>query len=89
MSCALHHRVPGKRIFMERFPFAIVFFADAEPVDILAVEPLKRRPGYWRSCQSVLRYSSSARWLWGVRPSPNVWPAPDWPRSVVSYVSPP
>lgn len=43
-------RVPVKRVFMERFPFAVVFFlADADTVHVVAVEALKRRPGYWRS----------------------------------------
>ena len=43
-------RVPVKRVFMDRFPFAVVFFlADGETVHVIAVEALKRRPGYWRS----------------------------------------
>lgn len=43
-------RVPIKRVFMDRFPFAVVFFlADADTVHVVAVEALKRRPGYWQS----------------------------------------
>jgi plasmid stabilization system protein ParE len=42
-------RVPVKRVFMERIPFAVVFFADADTVHVVAVEALQRRPGYWRS----------------------------------------
>ncbi len=43
-------RIPIKRVFMERFPFAVVFFlADADTVHVIAVEALKRRPGYWRA----------------------------------------
>jgi plasmid stabilization system protein ParE len=43
-------RVPVKRVFMERFPFAVVFFiADTDTVHVVAVEALRRRPGYWRS----------------------------------------
>jgi plasmid stabilization system protein ParE len=43
-------RLPVKRVFMERFPYAVVFFlADADTVHVVAVEALKRRPGYWRS----------------------------------------
>ena len=43
-------RVPVKRVFMERFPFAVVFFlADADTVRVVAVEALRRRPGYWQS----------------------------------------
>lgn len=42
-------RLPVKRVLMERFPFAVVFFAEADTVRVLAVEALRRRPGYWRS----------------------------------------
>jgi plasmid stabilization system protein ParE len=41
--------VPVKRVFMDRFPFAVVFFTNADVVHVAAVESLKRRPGYWRS----------------------------------------
>ena len=33
-------RVPIKRVFMERFPFAVVFFVDADAVRVVAVEAL-------------------------------------------------
>ena len=42
-------RLPIKRVFMDRFPFAVVFFVDADAVHVVAVEALRRRPGYWRS----------------------------------------
>lgn len=42
-------RLPVKRVFMERFPFAVVFFVDGDEVRVIAVEALRRRPGYWRS----------------------------------------
>lgn len=41
-------RLPIKRVLMDRFPFAVVFFIDADVVRIVAVEALRRRPGYWR-----------------------------------------
>lgn len=42
-------RVPVKRVFMERFPFAVVFFIEGDVVRVVAVEALRRRPGYWRA----------------------------------------
>jgi plasmid stabilization system protein ParE len=42
-------RVAVKRVFMDRFPYAVVFFTNADVVHVVAVESLKRRPGYWRS----------------------------------------
>jgi plasmid stabilization system protein ParE len=42
-------RLPIKRVLMDRFPFAVVFFIEADVVRIVAVEALRRRPGYWRS----------------------------------------
>lgn len=42
-------RLPIKRVFMDRFPFAVVFFIDGDVVRVVAVEALRRRPGYWRA----------------------------------------
>jgi plasmid stabilization system protein ParE len=42
-------RLPIKRVFMERFPFAVVFLVEGASVRVVAVEALRRRPGYWRS----------------------------------------
>ena len=42
-------RQPLKRVFLERFPFAVVFFVDGDAVKVVALEALKKRPGYWRS----------------------------------------
>ncbi len=42
-------RVPVKRVFLDRFPFAVVFFEDGDRVTVVAVEALRRRPGYWRA----------------------------------------
>ena len=39
---------PLRRLFLERFPFAVVFFVDADDVHVVAVEALRRSPGYWR-----------------------------------------
>jgi hypothetical protein len=35
--------------FLDRFPFAVVFFIEGETVHVVAVEALRKRPGYWRS----------------------------------------
>ncbi|MBA2540594.1 MAG: hypothetical protein H0V17_13215 [Deltaproteobacteria bacterium] len=42
-------RLPLKRVLLDRFPFAIVFYVENEVVTVVAVEALKKRPGYWRS----------------------------------------
>lgn len=42
-------RLPIKRVFMERFPFAVVFFVEVDAVHVVAVEALRRRPGYWKA----------------------------------------
>jgi plasmid stabilization system protein ParE len=42
-------RMPVKRVFMDRFPFAVVFFVDGDNIHVVAVEALRRRPGYWRA----------------------------------------
>lgn len=40
--------LPVKRVFLDRFPFAVVFFVDRDTVHVVAVEALRKRPGYWR-----------------------------------------
>lgn len=42
-------RVPVRRVFMHRFPFAVVFYVDDKLVQVVALEALRRRPGYWRA----------------------------------------
>jgi plasmid stabilization system protein ParE len=42
-------RVPVRRVFLDRFPFAVVFFADGDQVMVVAIEALRRRPGYWQA----------------------------------------
>lgn len=42
-------RVPIKRVFLESYPFAVVFFTENETVYVVALEALRKRPGYWRS----------------------------------------
>jgi plasmid stabilization system protein ParE len=42
-------RLPIKRVFLERFPFAVVFYIDDNTVYVVALEALRRQPGYWRS----------------------------------------
>ena len=41
-------RVPLKRVFLDRFPFAVVYYVDGEMVYVVALEALRKRPGYWR-----------------------------------------
>jgi plasmid stabilization system protein ParE len=42
-------RLPVKRVFIDRFPFAVVFYVEDETVYIIAIEALRKRPGYWHS----------------------------------------
>jgi plasmid stabilization system protein ParE len=41
-------RLPLKRVFLDRFPFAVVFYVEEDEVHVVAVEALRKRPGYWR-----------------------------------------
>ena len=41
-------RVPLKRVFLDRFPFAIVFYIEDETVHVVSLEALRSQPGYWR-----------------------------------------
>jgi plasmid stabilization system protein ParE len=41
-------RLPIKRVFLDRFPFAITFYVEQDTVHVIAVEALRRRPGYWQ-----------------------------------------
>lgn len=42
-------RLPLKRVFLDRFPFAVVFYVEEDEVHVVAVEALRRSPGYWRA----------------------------------------
>lgn len=42
-------RLPIKRVFLDRFPFAVVFYVERDTVHVVALEALRKRPGYWRS----------------------------------------
>lgn len=42
-------RFAVKRVFLDRFPFAVVFVVEDEVVRVVALEALSKRPGYWRS----------------------------------------
>jgi len=42
-------RLPIKRVFLDRFPFAVVFYVDDETVHVVALEALRRRPSDWRA----------------------------------------
>ncbi len=42
-------RLPIKRVFLDRFPFAVVFYVEDETVHVVALEALRRRPSYWRA----------------------------------------
>jgi toxin ParE1/3/4 len=37
-----------RRVFPERFPYAVIFVVAGETVEVLAFAHLRRRPGYWR-----------------------------------------
>src|SRR5262245_57187019 len=40
-------RLPIKRVFLDRFPFAVVFYTEDDTVHVVAIEALRKRPGYW------------------------------------------
>jgi plasmid stabilization system protein ParE len=42
-------RIPLKRVFLDRFPFAVVFYIEEDEVHVVAVEALRKQPGYWRA----------------------------------------
>src|SRR5215475_6438895 len=42
-------RLPLKRVFLESFPSAVVFYIEDERVYVVALEALRKEPGYWRS----------------------------------------
>jgi plasmid stabilization system protein ParE len=42
-------RLPVKRVLLDRFPYAVVFFEEGDTVRVVAVEAFRRRPGYWSS----------------------------------------
>lgn len=42
-------RLPLKRVFLDRFPLAVVFYIEEDEVHVVAVEALRKRPGYWRA----------------------------------------
>lgn len=43
------HQQGTRRVFPKSFPCAIVYREMHEALDILAVAPFRRKPGYWRS----------------------------------------
>ena len=45
----IQFRLPLKRVFLASFPFAVVFYVEHEKVYVVALEALRREPGYWRS----------------------------------------
>ena len=42
-------RLPIKRVLLDRFPFAVVFYVERETIYVVAIEALRRKPGYWVS----------------------------------------
>jgi hypothetical protein len=42
-------RLPIKRVYLDRFPYALVFYVDNDVVYVVALEALRKRPGYWRA----------------------------------------
>lgn len=45
----VRYRRPIKRLILERYPFAVVFYQEDAEVFVVAIEALRRRPGYWRA----------------------------------------
>jgi plasmid stabilization system protein ParE len=45
----VRHRLPVKRVLLDRFPFAVVFCVENDTVQVIAVEALRKRPEYWRA----------------------------------------
>lgn len=43
--------LPVRRVFVRRFPYAIVFIELPTRIRILAIAHQRRRPGYWRGRQ--------------------------------------
>ena len=41
-------RQPVKRVFLDPFPFAVVFFIENNVVTVVALEAFRKRPRYWR-----------------------------------------
>ena len=41
-------RKPARRHFSREFPYGIIYVERPEDIWILAVMPLRRKPGYWR-----------------------------------------
>lgn len=39
---------PARAIFLDHFPFSIIYIVEDDAIDIVAVMHQKRRPGYWR-----------------------------------------
>ena len=53
VACAhpLRYRVidpPVRRVLADGFPYAVLYAAKPDYAWVLAVMPLKRRPGYWK-----------------------------------------
>jgi plasmid stabilization system protein ParE len=42
-------RLPVKRVFLDRYPYAVVFYIERDVVCVVAVEALSKQPGYWRA----------------------------------------
>ena len=38
-----------KRIFLNRFPYGLIYSVEADQIVIFGVMNLKRKPGYWKS----------------------------------------
>ncbi|MGA9776836.1 MAG: hypothetical protein ACLPRE_00720 [Limisphaerales bacterium] len=46
---------PARRHFSRDFPYAVIFLNKPDPVWIVAVMHMKRRPGYWRERLNLTR----------------------------------
>ena len=43
------HKFGTRRVFPNKFPFSIVYLERESEVYVLALAPLRRKPGYWSS----------------------------------------
>jgi plasmid stabilization system protein ParE len=47
------HRWGTRRVFPRKFPYAIVYKTEEQGIVVFAVAHFKRKPGYWKSRQTL------------------------------------
>ena len=48
------HKFGTRRVFPKKFPFSIVYLERESEVYVLALAPLRRKPGYWSTRRQVV-----------------------------------